>query len=54
MHFGWLLDPSWTDFGCQVGTKLAPKSVQEGFKTDIKKRIEFLIEKGRPESSKEN
>ena len=38
MNFGWLLDPSWTDFGGQVGAKLAPKSVQEGVKTDVEKQ----------------
>ena len=48
MDFGWLLGPSWTDFGSQDGAKLAPKSVQEGVKTDVKKLIKFLIEKGRP------
>ena len=51
MDFEWLLDRLWVDFGGQVGAKLAPKSVQEGVKTDVKKRIEFLIEKQRPESS---
>ena len=27
--------PSWTDFGGQVGAKLAPKSVQEGVQNDV-------------------
>ena len=51
MGFGWLLDRLWVDFGGQVGAKLAPKSVQEGVETDVKKRLEFLIEKRGPESS---
>ena len=54
MDFGWLLDRVWVDFGGQVGAKLAPKSVQEGFKTDVKKLIKFLIEKGRLRSSGKN
>ena len=54
MDFGWLLDRVWVDFGGQVGAKLAPKSVQEGVKTDVKKLIKFLIEKARPKSSGEN
>ena len=42
MSFGWLLDPSWTDFGGQVGAKLAPKSVQERVKTDVEKQSNKL------------
>ena len=42
MNFGWLLDRIWIDFGCQVGAKLALKSVQEGVKTDVKKGKRFL------------
>ena len=38
MSFGGLLDPSWTDFGGQDGAKLAPKSVQEGVKSDVKSK----------------
>ena len=42
MHFGSLLGPSWTDFGGQVGAKLAPKPVQEGVKTDVEKQSKKL------------
>ena len=38
MHFGRLLGPSWTDFGGQDGAKLAPKSVQEGVRGDVKNK----------------
>ena len=37
IDFGWVLDRFWVDFGGQVGTKLAPKSVQKWIENDVKK-----------------
>ena len=34
MNFGWLLDPSWTDFGGQDGAKLGPSWSQIGAKNE--------------------
>ena len=39
MGFEPLLDRFWTDFGSILEAKLAQKSIQEGFQTDVKTNI---------------
>ena len=45
MGFERLLDPFWTDFDSILEAKLALKSIQEGFKTDVKKNIKKTSKK---------